>query len=108
MTAGVERLRNSLLAEASSGYVGLHEIAWDLATNARDVPAHERTAVARSLVRELLANHKGRLFRTAVWPPIEWQPVPEDEWDAVLNSDAAWVVVEASEPAVLYWITLED
>ena len=104
MRESVQRIRDFLLDESAADYVGLYEIIWDLSANAADVAEDDRMHVAQELVKELLTQHDASLYRSTVWPPLCWEPVPKEQWQGVLEQLESWRPAEESDSGALFWV----
>ena len=90
-----------ILEDACEDYHGLYEIIWALNTSHPDVGEDSKRQVAQQALSNLVKRGWVMLYSTA-WPPRNFTPLSEDQFEAVINAPSSWGT-STNPPAVSYW-----
>lgn len=74
-----QRVKTSVLADATHDYVGLYEVVWDLNTQYPSETEVAKLNAARTIVRELFDTGVVELYRSKGWPPTSYVRVERSE-----------------------------
>jgi hypothetical protein len=103
-----QRVKTSVLADATHDYVGLYEVVWDLNTQYPSETEVAKLNAARAIVRELFDTGAIELYRSKGWPPTGYQHVERPKAELLLDVSTSYQLPDPAEDSTIYWLAACD